>query len=83
METKMKNIGAELPKIWLAAEIMSRSTLNNLQKHNIMATVDTEDTSNILVAIKKKLKDLDGCENDGEPKRTFFAVSPFRFTHFT
>ena len=38
LETRMKNAGTELPKMWLAAEMMTRSRLNNLQKHNIMST---------------------------------------------
>ena len=72
-ETRMKNTGTELPKMWLAAEMMTRSNLNHLQKHNIMATVETEDTSNILAVMKKKLKDIDGCETDQEPKKAFYV----------
>ena len=68
----MKNAGTELPKMWLAAEMMTRSRLNNLQKHNIMSTIDSEDSQNILGLIKKKFRDLDGCENDSEPKRAFY-----------
>ena len=45
--------------MWLAAEMMTRSRLNNLQEHNIMSTIDSEDSQNILGLIKKKLRDLD------------------------
>ena len=71
-ETRMRNCDTELPKMWLAAEMMTRSKLNSLQKHNIMATIDTENSQNILAVIKKKLKDLDGCD-ESEPKRAFYT----------
>ena len=71
-ETRMKNVGTELPKFWLAAELVTRSKMNSLQKHNIMATIETEDSPNILNILKKKLRDLDACD-EGEPKRTFFT----------
>ena len=72
METRMKNAGSLLPGRWLAAELVSKSRMNHLQKHNILATVDTEENPNILKDIKKKMKDLDGCSND-ETKKTFYA----------
>ena len=71
METRMKNAGSELPKMWMAAELVSKSKMNGIQKHNILSTVNTEDNPNILKDMKKKLRDLDGCENDGN-KRTFY-----------
>ena len=76
METRMKNVGTELPKLWLAAELVTRSKLNKLQKHNVLSTVDTEDDVNILKIIKKKLKDLDACESEEEPKRTLYTEQP-------
>ena len=72
METRMKNASSELPKLWLAAELLTKSRINGIQKHNILSNVKTDDNPNILKDIKKKLRDLDGCDTD-ENRKTFYA----------
>ena len=64
METKLKNIGVDLPKMWLAASLLKKVKLSEMKKHNIMSTVNTDDNNeHILKDIKKKIRDLDNVDD--------------------
>ena len=77
VESKMRNLDINLPKIWLAAELLNRLDIKDIEKHNIISSID--DTSErILEDLKKKLKDLDHCKSDEaveSTSKTFFVNS--------
>ena len=56
----------------MAVELMQKSKLNDMQKHNVLSSLDQNDEINILKNIEKNLRDLDGC-NEERPKMTLFA----------
>ena len=53
MEVKMKKVVINLIATWMTLELMQKSKLNDMQRHNLLSSLDQNDEVNILKNIKK------------------------------
>ena len=52
---KMKNAEINLPATWMAVLLMQKSKLSDMQKHNVLSSLDQNNELDILKNIMKKL----------------------------
>ena len=71
-EEEMKNAKINLLTTWMAVLLMRKSKLNDMQKHNVLLSLDQNYEVHVLKNVKKKLKDLIGCVEE-RPKMMLFA----------
>ena len=70
----MKNAEVSLLATWMEVNLMQKSKLNDMQKHNILLSLDQSDEANILKNIKKKLRDLDGCNDERQKQHCLLEM---------
>ena len=56
LEVKLNNQNVDMPNMFMAAVLMEKSNLSEMEKGNVLATSNVEDVQNIL---KKMLREVD------------------------
>ena len=58
MEAKMRQMGKNIPDIFMAVHFIEQSKINELAKQNILARIDLNDQDRVLAKVKKAFEDL-------------------------
>ena len=64
LEVKLKNQAVIIPNLFMAAFLMKKSRLTEMEKSNVLATTDVENEENVLKILKKKIRDVDAQKNN-------------------
>ena len=59
LEVKLKNQEVAMPNTFMAAFLIKKSRLTEMEKSNVLATVNVENDETVLKYIKKKVKEVD------------------------
>ena len=59
LEIKLKNQQVSIPNIFMGAFLIRKSKLSEMEKNNVLATTDVENSETLMKVLKKKVREVD------------------------
>ena len=72
LEIKLKNQQVRVPNIFMGAFLIRKSKLSEMEKNNVLATTDVENSETLMKVLKKKVREIDALKTT-DVKETLYG----------